>query len=151
MDTDTTDTEDTQTTSDEAEQTQTEPKPSGKTFSESYVSKLRSESAGYRKEASEAKKRLQEQADSMESLTRERDTAVHDNLKLTVAAEKALPPGFQDRLRGTTRDELESDADALLEVLGTAQRSVDVGQSATTPEDSRPDDPLLDATMKDPR
>lgn len=44
-------------------------------------------------------------------------------LRFEVAAEKKLPPGWAGRLQGSTKEELEADADALLKDLGeTRQR-----------------------------
>ncbi len=43
-------------------------------------------------------------------------------LRYEVAASKKLPAGFAARLQGATREELEADADALLETLGEQQR-----------------------------
>ncbi len=50
-------------------------------------------------------------------------TAESKLLRFEVATEKKLPPGWAARLHGSTREELEADADALLEQLGeTRQR-----------------------------
>ncbi|MEU8525261.1 hypothetical protein AB0C77_06610 [Streptomyces sp. NPDC048629] len=43
-------------------------------------------------------------------------------LRYEVAAAKQLPPGFAGRLQGSTKEELEADADALLEALGAQQQ-----------------------------
>jgi membrane protein involved in colicin uptake len=47
-----------------------------------------------------------------------RDAAVADALRIRVAAEKGLTPAQAERLRGTTAEELEADADALKSLFG---------------------------------
>lgn len=62
-------------------------------------------------------------------------------LRYEVAAEKKLPSEWAARLQGSTKEELEADADALLASLGTQQQrntpNYDGGvrQSASTPSD----------------
>ncbi|MFF1417641.1 hypothetical protein [Streptomyces sp. NPDC058280] len=62
--------------------------------------------------------RLQAEKDAAEAarLTaeRERDAARADALRITVAAAKGLTPAQASRLRGSTKEELEADADDLL-------------------------------------
>jgi hypothetical protein len=62
--------------------------------------------------------RLQAEKDAAEAaqLTaeRERDEARADALRVTVAAEKGLTPAQARRLQGSTKEELEADADDLL-------------------------------------
>ncbi|WP_327712365.1 hypothetical protein OG912_32095 [Streptomyces sp. NBC_00464] len=62
--------------------------------------------------------RLQAEKDAAETarLTaeRERDEARADALRITVAAEKGLTPVQAKRLQGSTKEELEADADDLL-------------------------------------
>lgn len=50
---------------------------------------------------------------------RERDTARTDLLRLTVAADKGLTTAQAGRLQGSTKEELEADADALKAMFGT--------------------------------
>ncbi|KPC89950.1 hypothetical protein ADL27_38705 [Streptomyces sp. NRRL F-6602] len=50
---------------------------------------------------------------------RERDEARAEALRITVAADKGLTPAQAARLRGTTKEELEADADALKALFGT--------------------------------
>ncbi|MEV4939552.1 hypothetical protein [Streptomyces zaomyceticus] len=76
-----------------------------------------------------------------------RDAALADALRIRVAAEKGLTPAQAERLRGSTKEELEADADALKELFGSpaphnnpnpgahrsgGNRGPDVGGSKTT-------------------
>ncbi|MGW0468347.1 hypothetical protein ACWDX6_24230 [Streptomyces sp. NPDC003027] len=76
-----------------------------------------------------------------------RDAAVAEALRIRVAAEKGLTPAQAERLRGSTKEELEADAEALKELFGSmgtndgagsgahrsgGPRGVDVGGSKTT-------------------
>lgn len=76
---------------------------------------------------------------------RERDAARAELLRVQVAAEKGLNPAQAARLRGTTREELESDADDLAALFGASRetgtppvvrsggaRGSDVGGAKTT-------------------
>lgn len=91
--------------------------------------------------------RLQAEKDAADAarLTaeRERDEARADALRITVAAEKGLTPAQAKRLQGSTKEELETDADDLLKDFapsgfGTPQpraggdRGGDVGGSTRT-------------------
>lgn len=60
---------------------------------------------------------------------KELETTRHENLRLRVGAAKKLPEEFIDRLRGTTKEEMEEDADRLLALLkpGTPNGSADQG------------------------
>lgn len=65
----------------------------------------------------------------VEKLTAERDDlrgkvtpAQEENLRLRVALEKKLDSELIDRLRGGTKEELEADADKLLERFGPVER-----------------------------
>jgi hypothetical protein len=66
------------------------------------------------------------QKTDLERVTGERDTfktqaesASVENLRLRVALDKKLPAELIDRLRGTTKEEMEADADQLLELVVT--------------------------------
>ncbi|MEO3974366.1 hypothetical protein [Streptomyces sp. CAU 1734] len=76
---------------------------------------------------------------------RERDEALASALRITVAAEKGLTPAQARRLQGSTREELEADADELLNDFAPAApvtnppparvggpRGADVGGARTT-------------------
>lgn len=51
----------------------------------------------------------------------ERDAAARKALVLEIAADKGLTPAQAARLQGSTKEELEADADALKELFGTGQ------------------------------
>lgn len=54
----------------------------------------------------------------VEEQTARADKADLDALRAKVAQAKSLPAGFASRLTGSTQEELEADADAILEVIG---------------------------------
>lgn len=56
---------------------------------------------------------------------RERDEARAELLRVQVAAERGLTPAQAARLRGSTREELEADADELTALFGTGRPSDD--------------------------
>lgn len=71
---------------------------------------------------SEAEKReeaLAETQKELEALRNENHQLEVRQLRATVAAEKNLPPRLANRLTGETVEEIQADADALLEDLGT--------------------------------
>lgn len=72
-------------------------------------------------ERQEAEEKEQREQGQFEQLLVTRDTelaaATGENLRLRVAMEKELPADLIDRLRGEDRAALETDADALLELL----------------------------------
>lgn len=103
-----------------------------KVFDETYVKQLRSEAAGHRKEASELRDRLQALEDRDKSDTekaiqeRDRLKSEVDPLKaetqrLRVALAKGLPADLIDRLKGGTQEEMEADAEFLMERFKAAQ------------------------------
>jgi membrane protein involved in colicin uptake len=49
----------------------------------------------------------------------ERDAAVAEAVRIRIAADKGLTPAQAERLRGTTKEELEADAEELLKLFGT--------------------------------
>jgi flagellar biosynthesis/type III secretory pathway protein FliH len=53
---------------------------------------------------------------------REAATAKRELMRYRVAAKKKLPAELANRLQGSTEEEMESDADNLLEVFGAQQR-----------------------------
>lgn len=70
-------------------------------------------------------------------LEREAAEAKQEALRLRVAATKKLPAELIDRLRGTTKEELEADADTLLTLVKAPTPSFDGGPrgSADQPTD----------------
>ena len=107
------------------------PAPSGdgkqepKQFDESYVKELRGEAAGHRKKVVELSERLEEleardqsetekatgRADKAEKRASDAEAKL---LRLEVALEKNVPADLIDFLAGSTREEVEQKADALL-------------------------------------
>lgn len=100
-------------------------------FDAEYVAKLRAEAAKYRTDAkanAEAAKRLaeieeankteaQRQAEQLQRLQQENEALRLANLKAQVAATKGVPA---DLLSGSSEDELNAAADALIAFKGTA-------------------------------
>jgi hypothetical protein len=70
------------------------------------------------RDKSEAEK-LAERAAAAE---KQAESATARLLRFEVAAAKKLPPGFAARLQGSTKEELEADAEALLKDLGEQQQ-----------------------------
>lgn len=115
----------------EPQSTATEAPETGKeskTYDAEYVKGLRREAAGYRtklttleaeveelkaRDMSEAEK-LQKERDTLKS---EVDPLKGENLRLRVALQKNLPADLVDRLRGSNEEELNADADKLLELF----------------------------------
>jgi len=120
-----------------------------KTFDETYVKKLRDEAAKYRTEAkanAEAAARLKEFEDRDKTeaekaagrLTAAEQRAAEAEsraLRLDVAFEKGLTPAQAKRLVGTSREDLEADADEILRdfPVKPARPSGDIAQGARTP------------------
>ncbi len=101
------------------------------TFDADYVAKLRAENARYRTEAkanSDAAKKLadieeankseaQKQAEALQRLQQENAALRLSTIKAQVAAEKGVP---MDLLHGSSAEELQASADALLAFRGNA-------------------------------
>lgn len=132
--------------------TETEPKtPETKTFDAEYVSKLRAEAAKYRTEAktlAEKAKHWDEHSESQKSeLTKAQEAAAAaqkaleeakaEAMRSKVAAAKGLPQSIADRLRGSTLEEMEADADSVLAeinskyVVKAAPSKADTGAGVT--------------------
>lgn len=128
----------------------------GKTFDASYVENLRKEAAKYRTEAkanADAAKRLADieaEKAKADQTAAEREAAAEKRaadadaraLRLEVAFEKGLTPAQAKRLVGGSREELEADADDILENFpvktdGRPKGNVDQGVR-TTPPPSNP-------------
>ena len=69
------------------------------------------------------KSELQKAQDAAAQAAKERDEARQQLLRVEIAEEKGLTLAQAKRLVGTTRDELEEDADALLKEFGTGNGS----------------------------
>jgi len=74
------------------------------------------------KEKADAEKEKKEKQGEWQELATKAETeaskATAKALRLEVALEKGLPADLVDRLKGDTREDLEADADSLLELLG---------------------------------
>lgn len=109
-------------TGDGQEPTPPQPKAEGQasspTFDQDYVKKLRDEAASYRTKLKEIEDRdkseTQKAADEAEAARKRAETAETKLLRFEVAAAKGLPPKWAPRLSGSTKEELEKDADELL-------------------------------------
>jgi hypothetical protein len=117
-----------------AEKTPDAPKPEDKpqdgpqTFDAEYVKTLRAEAAERRVEVQQLKEQLEERDEKEKSeLERAQGKATKAEqarleaesklLRFEVAAEKQLPKELVPRLRGSSREELEADADELLNLV----------------------------------
>lgn len=68
-----------------------------------------------------------------ERMTRAEERAAkaeHESLRAAVIAAKGLPPEAARRLTGTTQEELEADADELIELLQPSQKAATAGSFA---------------------
>jgi hypothetical protein len=88
--------------------------------------------AAKRAEAAEAKVRefeeqgkseLEKATGKVQSLTNETKDLATENLKLRIALAKSVPAELIDRLQGSTKEELEADADKLLSLVGTSSET----------------------------
>lgn len=89
------------------------------------VEELKSAANAKAKEANESKsesEKLTEQLQTLQSQVEEekkaRETAELRSLRAQVAADKGIPKAFVNRLTGSTQEELEEDADSILEAIG---------------------------------
>lgn len=124
-----------------------------KVFDEGYVKKLRAEAAKYRTEAQEAKAKAQEYEDAQKSeLERAQDKLTQIEtakaeaearlLRYEVAREKNIQGNLMDLLTGTSKEELEAQADLILENVKPAeapQATFDGGPRVPAPEPKTPD------------
>lgn len=105
-----------------------------KTFDEEYVKKLRDEAAGWRTKAQEATSKVQEFEDADKSEKQKLEekatqaeqaqaAAERKALVYEVAAAKKVPLEQAHRLQGSTKQELEADADEFLKSLGEQDRT----------------------------
>ena len=102
-----------------------------KQFDEGYVKKLRAEAAKYRTEAQEAKAKAQEYEDAQKSeLEKAQDKLAATEeakaqaeatlLRYEVATSKGVPSQLMELLTGSSQEELERQADLILENAKTA-------------------------------
>ena len=125
------------------------PAETGKTFSEDYVKTLRTEAGGYRtqlraeqtaREAAEA--RLAEVQTGLPEATSRAEAAERRAMVLEVALDKGLSATLVPRLQGSTREEIEADADALAALLNpTPVGPLDYG-AGNTGDPAAKDDPI---------
>lgn len=106
-------------------------------FDEEYVKKLRQEAAGYRTQLKEYQDREKtdtqkatERAEAAEKALAEREAKL---LRFEVAAAKGLDPDWAPRLSGSTKEELEADADKLLKKVGPDRPNFDGGTRGGEP------------------
>lgn len=89
------------------------------------VQELKAAAAEKSKEADEKKTESEKLAEQLQSLQSQvetekkaREKAELESLRAQVAQAKGLKPALAGRLSGTTKEELEEDADSILEVIG---------------------------------
>lgn len=117
----------------QAEVTTTKPAETSEqqTFDADYVKKLRAESAKYRTEAKELaskakqfdelqesqKSELQKAQERAAKAEQELQAAQTEAMRARIASAKGIPAYIADRLKGSSAEEMEADADAMLEEL----------------------------------
>lgn len=69
----------------------------------------------------EGKTEIEKLVERIGALESDLESKEKDNLRLSVAQAKGIPANLVDRLQGSTRDELEHDAEALKEFLKPAE------------------------------
>lgn len=79
------------------------------------------------------KSEAEKAAERAASLEAESGTLKSENLRLRVAIEKKLPVELIDRLKGSSKEEIEADADALLKLVGGQSTSFDGGTRTPAP------------------
>jgi hypothetical protein len=82
----------------------------------------------------------------LEKLTQDLAEERNKRLKAEVAAAKGLTPAQAKRLSGTTQEELEADADDLLEAFPTPSKDEATGASRSGPPSPRPKPDLRGGT-----
>lgn len=98
------------------------------------------------------KSEVEKLREEVTALTKDRDDAAAKVLRAEIAAEKGLTPAQAKRLVGATKEELEADADEILEAFQPA------GGGSTPPPSRRPaadlrggSDPTDEPEVTDPR
>lgn len=129
--------------------------PQGRTYSESYVKQLRNEAASSRNKIGELEEKLQEIADRDKSqqeklndqLTAEKaraDAHERKSLRYEVAAEHGLDMATAEFLSGTTREEMELQAEKLQQLLADKGKPTtagfDGGARTTAPQRGTPEE-----------
>lgn len=127
------------------------PTPTGKTFDADYVKQLRSEAAANRKARQEAEAKVQEYEEAnkseFEKLTGQKTKAEQRAaeaearlLRYEVAAEKQVPQKLVPLLTAASKEELESQADLILEnAQATPPPEFDGGARDPAPEPKTPE------------
>lgn len=69
------------------------------------------------------KSELEKEREARSAAEKERDSAKTEALRLSVAHAKGLTPGQAKRLVGSTKEELEADADEILAEFGTTKKA----------------------------
>lgn len=124
-----------------------------KQFDEAYVKKLRAEAAKYRTEAQEAKAKAQEYEDAQKSeLEKAQDKLAKTEaakaqaeatlLRYEVATTKGVPSQLMELLTGSSQEELERQADLILENAKPAeapQASFEGGPREPAPDPKTPE------------
>lgn len=83
------------------------------------LAKIKEYEDAQKSEAEKREEALAETQKELEALRNENHQLEVRQLRATVAAEKNLPPRLANRLTGETVEEIQADADSLLEDLGT--------------------------------
>lgn len=96
------------------------------------------------------KTELEKLTGKVESLTNESKGTKAENLRLRVALDKKLPSELIDRLQGSTQEEIEADADKLLELVktDTPPPTMDGGTREPAPDPKTPEQAHSDFLMK---
>lgn len=129
-----------------------------KTFDESYVKELRAENAKHRKEAQEAKAKAQEYEDAQKSelekaqskLQRAEQEKADSDAQLRryeIATEKKVPPALVPLMTAKSREDLEAQADLILENATAQPTSMDGGVRESAPEPKTPNEAHRDFLM----
>lgn len=134
----------------EGQELQGKPEGEPETFDKEYVKTLRAEAAKHRKEAQEAKAKAQEYEDAQKSelekaqgklTTAEKAKADAEAklLRYEVAQEKEVPAKLVPLLTASTKDDLEIQADLILENAKPANADFDGGPRDPAPKPQTPE------------
>lgn len=129
------------------------------TFDAAYVKELRAEAAKNRKEAADLKAQIQEHEDSQKSELEKAQAkaqkaeqataeAAAKLLRYEVASEKEVPPKFVVLLTASTKEELEVQADLILENAKPASPDFDGGARTSADEPKSPEEAHRDTILQ---
>lgn len=136
----------------EGQEPKAEPKGEAKTFDEGYVKKLRDEAAKYRTEAQEAKARAEQYEEQNQSELEKASTRLQRAekakteaeaklLRYEVAHEKEVPAKLVPLLTAASKEDLEAQADLILENAKPAETpEFDGGAREPAPEPKTPEE-----------